>query len=594
MAKVPFYVEAFVSGELAPIMFGRVGLASYAKSAAKLRNVYVTPQGGAFRREGLALAAETTTSQAGRLVSFEFNADQVYNIHFTPGQMKVYRQVAGVDTLQATVSTAPIDLLTAGVLAAMTWTQSADTLILFHADVKTIEITRSSHTAWTAAHISFTNIPTYDFGSGAEATISATRGWPRCGGFSDGRLWLAGLKQRPQTMLGSTVGEFYDLDVGTGLDDECIDVTIANDRVNAILHLFPGRTLQIFTTGGEFVIQSALGDPVTPGKIPTQLKKMTLHGSNDSRPVSVDGATIFVERGGHVVRQFVFSDLEQSYNAPNISLLSPHLIDNPLRLDVRRATEDFAADYVYAVNADGTMAVLNILRDEQLLAWSLFETDGLFEDVSVVGNDVYVVVKRDIEGVVKRFIERLNPDHFMDCSVRTDRGLTGGPIGLLLSLTVNNTSTAWSGLSHLNGETVKVRGDGFVLNDEVVSGGAIVSSKAVTELEAGLNFAALIKTMPAVVEIQGKLTVGDYTRLVSANFLLHESRNVVVKANDSETEYKPPFSFFGSNVLDAPVPVFNGWKEVFLAGFSRQSQVTITQEEPLEFGVLAVKVEMEI
>ena len=165
---------------------------------------------------------------------------------------------------------------------------------------------------------------------------------------------------------------------------------------------------------------------ITPNAIADQLEKHTIHGSgNDelsvtkqvTRPVSVDGTTIFVEIGGTVVRQFVFNESEQSFNAANISILSSQLVVDPVAMDIRRATEVYPSDFLYMVNSDGTCAVLNSLREQDLLAWSLFETAGDFTDVAVAGRQVYFIVDRNVNGVDVSFVERLNNDHFMDSSV---------------------------------------------------------------------------------------------------------------------------------------------------------------------------------
>lgn len=590
MAKVKTYQPAFVAGELSPTMIGRFDLESYLKGAEKLRNVYVTPQGGAFRREGLRIVDRTTRNGRARLVPFEFNTEQQYLLKFTSKEMKVYRKVAGVDVLQATVSNAIIDKLTWDVLSSFRWTQSADTLILVHPDIKPIEITRTSNTAWTAAHVSLSNIPDFDFGSGVEPVISAARGWPRTVAFYSGRLWFGGTKSRPQTLLASKVGDFFDFDKGTALADEALDITIDDDRVNAIEALFPGQALQVYTTGGEFIIVGSLGDPITPEKIATQLQKQTLHGASAAGAVSVDGSTIFVQKGGQVIRQFAYSDLEQSYNAPDISLRSAHLIRNPVRLAVRQSPNaDFPADYVYAVNNDGTVAVLNVLRDESLLAWTLFETtQGKIEDIAVVGNEVYFVVLRDVNTgggatgalggtYVERFVERLDADYFMDFSVKQTSG---------------TPKTSWTGLDSLNTETAWVRGDDYILNNETVASGAITSSESVSELEVGLFSASRVKTLPAVLEFNGQLTIGDRTRLVSALLNLYKSRELIVTANGRT--YRPPFRKFGSAVLDQPVSEFTGYKKVHLGGHNRNSQVDITQEQPLEFNILSVALDVEV
>lgn len=660
MVKVRSFQNSFVSGELSPEMFGRIDVDTYYNGAAQLRNVYVTPQGGAFRREGLKYIDEPGTSAdtVTRLVPFEFNDDQVYLFAFSAARLEIYSNDASVTS----ITSSPISNITEAMLPDLNFAQSADTMIVVHKDLQPIEITRTGATTFAATSLTLSNIPVFSYtgtsssnpaatltpsattgeitltaGSsvftsghvnqlinfddggqvlitgytsgtvvtgyvtieltgtsavssgnwaletGYEPVISSTRGWPRSVTFFGSRLWFGGLKERPQTLLASRVGDFFNLRTGQGLDDDGINVTINDDRVNTIYNIFPGRSLQVFTSGGEFYIKGALGDPITPAKIATQLQKATLHGSGPCRPVSVDGATIFVESGptigsnGYVVRQFIFNEVEDSFNAPNISILSSHLIKQPSAMAVRRATQEFPADYVYMVNSDGTLAVLSTLREQDLLAWSLFTTDGTFEDVVTVGRDVYVLVRREINGSDTRYIEKLDPEYLLDASLRQTSG---------------SATTSWTGLSHLDGETVSVLGDEYVLENEKVSSGEITSSEAVSTLEAGLPFYVTIKTMPLDPPINQNRFSGLYKRLVSTHLRLYETRSVQVKT--SKNTYEPAFRTFGDSVLDEPISLFTGWKKVRLAGFARDSQVTITQNTPTELKVLSMSVELGI
>ena len=660
MAKVRNLKTSYVNGALDEKLLARVDTEIYTKGALELENVYVSPQGGALRREGLEYFDTTTTSQAARLVSFEFNVEQTYLLVFTPGEFKVYK-TDDLSTVQATVSSSPISTITADMLAEMRWTQSADTLYLVHPDLEPIKVTRASDTVWTATSVTFSNIPPFAFGSlstsnptgkiepdvtsgqvvvtgtttnfissyegqylnlpksgrifvktvnsttelegvvvgelqntddvasgdweleeGYEDVISSSRGWARSIAFWRGRLWLGGLKSRPQTIISSKVGFFEDLDIGESLDDESINITIDDDAVNAIVDVFPGRGFQILTSGGEFTLRSSFDESVTPNNAFNLLQKETLHGSGPGsnaasgtrwpRPLSVDGATIFSESsGGGVIRQFVFNDVEQSFNANNISILSQNIISGPTSMALRKSSATHPNDYVYVVNNDGTVSVLNSLREQSLLAWSKFTTEGEFEDVTVAGGKAFFVVKRIINSATVRYLEVLNENHFTDASTLTDNG---------------SDTTSWSGLSHLEAESVKVRGDDYVLNDSTVSSGAITSSESVSVLEAGLNFSAKIVHLPLEVSIQGQSFAGQWKSPVFANVLLYQSRNIVVKYDGKRQV--PAFRNFGDSLLDEPVVNFSGWKKVYVGGVNRDLKIEITQDDPLEFNVLGV------
>ena len=74
-------------------------------------------------------------------------------------------------------------------------------------------------------------------------------------------------------------------------------------------------------------------------------------------PVSVEGGTIFLQRSGKALREFLFSDAELSYQSNNISLLSSHLLKSPVKIAFRRATSTDDGDLLMIVNGnDGTMA----------------------------------------------------------------------------------------------------------------------------------------------------------------------------------------------------------------------------------------------
>ena len=112
--------RSFVGGEISPTSIMDIRRERYADSAKQLRNVYVSPEGYAFRREGLEYVAATTSNQEARLINFEFNNIQTYLLVFTAGEFKVYKD----DVLQATVNSSPISTLTLAQIQEMDFTQS--------------------------------------------------------------------------------------------------------------------------------------------------------------------------------------------------------------------------------------------------------------------------------------------------------------------------------------------------------------------------------------------------------------------------------------------------------------------------------------
>lgn len=569
MAKVAVQQTSFASGELTPGIFGRIDRDIYANGADKARNVWVTPLGGVRRRYGSKYIDNTTSNTASLFISFAFNTEQEYLLVFTVGEFKVYKE--GV--LQATVNTAPINNITSDILPRINWTQSADTLILVHPNLEPIRITRTSDTAWTAVNATFTNIPQYDFGSGAENVWSATRGWPTSVTFWQQRLWLGGSKSRPQTIWASKLAGFFDFNLGTGAAADAIEVTIDDDQVNAILNIFAGRTLQIFTTGGEFFTPITINAALTAGTI--SIERATRHGSSPVRPVSSDGATIFADKAGAIIREYVFLDVEQSYTTDDISFLSEHLIVGPVCSAIQSSNE-LSGEYSYWVNTDGTMAVLNRRRAQNFLAWTLWETEGEYEQVAIVDDDIYVCVKRTIDGSDVRFIEKYDETYYTDA-------------GTILS---DTATTLWSGLGYLEGEDVNVRSqEGYPLLSNMVDTGAITTESSQTSIEVGLPWTPRIRTMPPQMGFSnGSNLIGQKRRLLSVLFNLLDSNGFTITT--ANNQYSVTLNTLGNIIFGETPPKFTGWKKMFMRGYSRQPYIEITQPNPNDLHILSLATEV--
>ena len=173
MARFTSIQTNFTTGELDPLLRARVDLQAYANALEEATNVVVQPQGGIRRRPGskyiMALPNSSTPSAGNgvRLVPFEFSTSDSYMLCFTDSRMHVFKN--GVQ--QLAINAGANDYLdtssfglTGARLANLTWTQSADTLIVCHQDINPVKIVRGANdSAWTASTLSFDSIPKYAF-----------------------------------------------------------------------------------------------------------------------------------------------------------------------------------------------------------------------------------------------------------------------------------------------------------------------------------------------------------------------------------------------------------------------------------------------
>jgi len=559
MPKVITLQTSFVSGVLDPRLASRTDLKHFYQGAEEAENVITMPQGGIKRRPGFKYIAGTASNGEARLASFAFNVEQTYLLVFTNASVAIYKD--GVH--QANVTTP----YTTTQLFELQWTQSADTMILVHEDHAPRKLVRGgSHTSWTLSTISLSNVPQYDFGSGNENVWSGTRGWPKSATFFQGRLWFGGSLSRPQTLWGSKTNDFYNFDDGTALDDEGIDVTLDTDQVNAITAVYAGRHLQIFTTGGEFSIQES---PITPAKV--AVRRETQFGSGAVPPKNIDGSVIFVDRTGKSVREFLFSYNEDSYTSGTVSLLASHLLNAPVDMDVSKGTSNDDANYVYFVNGDGTVAVYNTLRAQEVSGWTKWTTSGEIESVAVVVDEVYFVVKRTINGSVVRYLEQL------DSSTYTDANKT---------VTLGSPGTAVTGLTHLNGQVSRVRADGEVRANATPSSGAITLAETATVIEVGIDYTTTVKTMPINMDFQDGPTLTRKKRIVKVVPNVYQSLGISINGDRFIDRN------FGMSLNSAPT-AYTGLKEMYLLGWTELAQVTITQTDPTPMTMLGLAIEVE-
>jgi len=442
---------------------------------------------------------------------------------------------------------------------------------------KIIEITSSTKVK-TNVEVPFYNTSAqsdYELEFGYEDVFSTDRGFPRSAVFHEGRLYFGGTKSLPSALIGSKISDFFNFLESEGLDDDSIFALLSSDTVNAITGLRSGRDLQIFTTGNEWYVQQAESEPITPQNL--TLKAATKSGSKENiMPVAAEGGTIFLQRSGKALREFLFSDVELSYQSNNISLLSSHLLKSPVKITFRRATSTDDGDLLIIVNGtDGTMAAYSIHRTQKVVAPSEFITDGTFEDCSVDINDIYVIVKRTINSSTKYYVELLDDDRTTDASFQLFDGSNDGS---------KPTSTTVSGLTHLEGETVEVIRDDIFLGTKTVSSGQItIDQIPTTYVEVGLHYDVLAKTLPAEPRLSSGTMVGRKKRIVDASPVLFQTQNIAINGKEVPLKQFP-------YTLDSAETVFSGRKRVTpILGFSTEAQIEITQTKPLFFTLLGLE-----
>ncbi len=402
-----------------------------------------------------------------------------------------------------------------------------------------------------------------------ELAFSDARGWPVSVSFHQDRMVIGGSRDLPNSLWLSKTGDHFNFDVGDGLDDEAIAFRLVDNDTPAIRSLMSGRQLQVFASTSEWVVT---GTPLTPTNI--QVQRQSRIGSPRDRqvpPRDVDGATLFVARSGHEVREFLFVDTEQAYQAADVALLAQHLVRNPVdqAFDHRRRL-------FLIVNEDGSLATIAIYRNADIAAWSLQETAGRVLSITVVGDQTMLLVDRPA-GVQ---IERLDDLLMVDAGVR----LSQSPQGVV-----------WTGLDHLEGQTVALIADGLVLERIPVTAGQVVLDAPASELVVGLPYSHVIEPMPATF---GAARVGGQDpvyRPVRVSLRLFETRALHIDTGDGLHDV--PLHTIGGGPKDRSPDPFTGDRALRALGWRRgaeQPPWRIEQDTPLPCALLSATTEVKV
>ena len=559
MARSQLLQNSLITGVVAPTLYGRIDLEKYYSGLDTADNVVIMPHGGVERRPGLRHV--TSVSTGSRLFSFEFNVDQNYILVLSLAEIKIYKP--GDSTLLNTLTWT----VTQKQLNEMDIIQSADTVIIVHEDFKPKKIMREgSDTAWSLADITLTNIPKFKYdGSTDEDVWSNTRGWVRTATFHQGRLWFGGSKSKPTSVWASMINDFFNFNDGGNdvKDNSGIFDVLDTDQYNAINNIVSGTKLQILTAGGEFVNTA---DIITPKS--SAWTRYTGYGAKRLKPVNLDGSTFFMDKFGKTVRTLIYDFEEGGYTTPPISILAEHIINEVQDLDMVRGSSISVSNLLYLVNLDGTVAVFNTMRKENIAGWTRWTTQGKFKRVTVTNSVVSFIVERD--GV--EYLEVLDRSVLLDHSFKASNTDRVEVDELLASKEIRVVA---DGITQL---AISVERDGANVP-------YAVADQESLDVYAGLNYDVRIKTLPAALATRDGNKVYSTKRITKVTSNVYQTRGMYI--NDIIVTNRK----FGQK-LDEVFAPFTGLVSTYLLGYNSTNQIEITQKNPDPLTILALDLEI--
>ena len=533
-------------------------------------------------------------------------------------------------------------------------------------------------------------IPFYAVGSANASTLwangawSDVEGWPSQVNFYKERLVMG----RGQNVWLSVSGDYENFaskdESGNVVADMAISLTLQSDKVNNLQWMSSNDALLCGTAGGEFAVQSITTNlPFGPDNVTAPA--ISSFGSRNMVPVKVGEATLFVQRSGIKLRDVVYDYISNKFNSADQNVMADHITQGGL---TQIAFQQEPYSIVWAVRSDGRLLAMTYSREQfdspPYGGWHNHPVGGTYgsgpaivESVAVIPapaadkDEVWLIVKRTINGVTKRYVEyleyerRFNDDpqdaFYVDCGLTLDNSVqttlqpgTGadvaGTTGVIFTAgaaafastdvgreiqvrywTLNDdgktrtyassralitgyTSTTvvtatilqpfqstaliasggWrktavtiTGLSHLEGQTVAINGDGATYPQQVVTGGSITLSTPAGKAQIGLPQRARLQTMRLNAGAGDGTSQGKTARINKASVRLLETLGC--KFGPSFTSMDEIDFRAVADAMDGPPALFTGDQLVDFDGdYSTNPWVCLETTEPQPCTVIAI------
>ena len=240
------------------------------------------------------------------------------------------------------------------------------------------------------------------------------------------RRILANTPTKPNTLFYSKIAQFDNFNVGTKAADP-IETTLASNTIDSIKHIVPLKDLFIFTEGAEWKVSPFAGEPFSGNTI--RYTRESTSGSSDLEPIITnDSDILFIPVNEKDIRALSYQFEKDTFGTASLTVLASHLFYNTRIVKWAFLKE---RNILLCVRDDGKMLCLTIYNEHDVLAWTTWDTEGLFKDVlsDYYDDAFYFIVKRPIDGQYRQFVEKLRfsdeleslaEGRFLDSHLRTE------------------------------------------------------------------------------------------------------------------------------------------------------------------------------
>ncbi len=426
----------------------------------------------------------------------------------------------------------------------------------------------------------------------AHALFSAVEGWPELACIHLERLVLF----RGFRWAASIAGGYEDFAkrIGGEITKDAGIVGLMPTADSAKWVKSQGEFLAVGTSSGVVAISKiTTSDPFGPGNV--QALAQNGEGSNSSEPYIVGEEIVFASRSGKSVMATKYDAIPLKYVAGELSTLSEHLFRQGIAQNCY-CQEPYSM--LWHCTKDGRLISFVFDRNQDATAFNPHPVGGSGFVESVTDNpspdgsrdDLWVIVRRTINGVTRRYVEYLEPEFEGTEETIADAFYVDS------GLTYNGAATTTiSGLEHLRNTEVAILADGATHPRKTVSAtGTITLDFAAEKVQVGLPMIAKIRTMRIEGgSVQG--TAQGKTKRVD-QILLRVYKTLGGKVGPNENQLDEIIYRQAGAPMDTPPAIVSGdlLPIPFDGDYETEGYVCIVCDDPLPFNLITLSTRVSI
>jgi len=217
----------------------------------------------------------------------------------------------------------------------------------------------------------------------------------------------------PQKVFFSQAANYYNYNKSFPLrDDDAATFQLLANGQDQILWAVSLKNLIMGTAAGEWALIADSQVGISPITVP-RLEPQSWWGSEDVTPCIVGNVILFVRRHGRRLHELVFDYVDDGYKSEDLLVMSEHLTSAAANTLKELAFAQDPDSIVWTRRGDGLLLGMTYVRAHEVAGWHRHDYGGEVESIATIPGDGYdqlwMVVKRYIDGAYTRYIERLAP-----------------------------------------------------------------------------------------------------------------------------------------------------------------------------------------